>query len=249
MDRYCPPLTKYVADSTFCSNSSFWQDKPCGHERMRCMGRSAGKCYPKHCLCNPECTREQACEDMAHMICPGERPVCLQSDMFMCSNRAFCVHKDTVCNGHLNCPDGSDEHESHCGQCPNQFTEVLATYPCQHRHTGLTVCSIPCNKKDDFCMDWADEQCQIGNALKYLLLFGSGIILMAATLVISQRVYAKNFESAAMEEMQELNVTGSVEGLCESCLLAVKMPYVAKTEFKKRRKRAFREFCSPASIK
>lgn len=84
--------------------------------------------------------------------------------MWTCADENHCIHDYLVCDGYEHCQDGSDEDPLTCSRCPRTFGFPggkihLATFACQHRYTNKTICSVPCDGKDDLCLDNTDEVC------------------------------------------------------------------------------------------
>eukprot|EP00092_Neocalanus_flemingeri_P030719 GFUD01033355.1.p1 GENE.GFUD01033355.1~~GFUD01033355.1.p1 ORF type:complete len:1385 (-),score=220.06 GFUD01033355.1:127-4281(-) len=85
------------------------------------------------------------------------------TNYFLCDNQQQKIHSTSVCNGYLDCDDGSDEARDICNECPLPQTfledqnirinsswvsmfphlKLSAAYECKHRETGLDVCATP----------------------------------------------------------------------------------------------------------
>ena len=80
------------------------------------------------------------CRDKSNFIFDISHNMCKNSGntMWTCKDGGTCVHQGLVCDGYLHCPDGSDEDQTMCSQCPKQFgypmdSRMLATFACPHR--------------------------------------------------------------------------------------------------------------------
>jgi len=199
LNSVCPELISSMNDEMLCKNKTFWQNKPC---KNRCSGNYPGECGVNieraHQLLDPCPGIGQgelaSCTDKSNLVCSRykyiNRGACSKSYMKMCKDNLTCIHENLFCDGYTHCPDGSDEVEEICNKCPRTFgfpTDKLkfATFPCKHRYTGKFICSIPCDGKDDSCLENEDENCQeetinitaIGGFLLVLITFIIGEIL------------------------------------------------------------------------
>ena len=122
--------------------------------------------------------------------------------MFFCANNSTCIHNDIVCDGYEHCPDGSDEEENMCSQCPRTIGYppdklTKATFACKHRYTQKWICAVPCDDEDDLCMDNVDENCNQGS--KYTSMFAGILLLLILTL---GELFLKNFKGIKQSELE-----------------------------------------------
>ena len=179
----CESLLDLIDNDIFCKNLTFWQNKTCNREMTRCRGNVPGQCVVDKFtkleeVCNynshaPENTMmfmsfENAqvpdCIDRSdHFKCMGSD--CDPKDWVLCKEGVMCIHEGLICDGHNNCPEGSDEDQSVCEKCPRETGHPYgrsksATFSCLHRYTNKTICAVPCDGIDDLCKDQSDELCE-----------------------------------------------------------------------------------------
>ncbi len=229
----CPHLLDQINNQLLCSNFSFWQSKKCNLGLKRCMGNFPGQCvseleidYDDDIFSIPKCadksdfilTRDCDDEDLNKIVIN-----CTVSDV-----SSFCIHKDLQCDGHLNCPDGSDEDEAICGNCPRPFGHPTgnskhATMSCQHRYTNRSICAVPCDGKDDLCADFLDEKnCKI-STVEYTILFLA--LLLCFAIVVgeitfwfekkSEEYCKKEDKDTAKLEIFDTNIRGKKYDCCK----------------------------------
>jgi hypothetical protein len=118
------------------------------------------------------------CPDKSnHRLCPGSS--CgNSSDYFRCEDDKFCIIDQLICDGHIQCEDGSDEE--FCTVCPhpNKTHERTRTFPCRHRYTGRPICANPCDGYDDLCEDYSDEDCEGVSFIVILFYVGIATLVM-----------------------------------------------------------------------
>ena len=127
--------------------------------------RITGSGVPQHS--KPGCKDLAYCPDGSDLVCPARDSKCYKPEYFRCKDNMTCIPKNLVCDGFFNCNDGSDEDQRYCSICPLKSgdghpirleSEKFAnTFSCKHRYTGLHICAIPCDGRDDLCKDYGDE--------------------------------------------------------------------------------------------
>jgi hypothetical protein len=113
---------------------------------------------------------------------------------FKCKDDKFCIFDNLVCDGHLQCEDGSDEE---CTVCPpvNHTLQRRRTFPCKHRYTGYPICANPCDGYDDLCEDYTDEDCEGSSVFQILFWVASLTIVVSVTMIIIEKcmtIFAKD---------------------------------------------------------
>jgi hypothetical protein len=191
LNLVCPALISSMNSEILCKNKTFWQHKPCA---KRCSGNYPGECGASdkraQILLDPCPAINQYehafCADKSNLVCNRykyvNREACSQTYMKMCTDNLTCIHEDLFCDGNTHCPDGSDEIEDICKKCPRTFgfppdKLKFATFSCKHRYTGKYICSVPCDGKDDLCLDNADEICQEDTVTITIIAIGFLILL------------------------------------------------------------------------
>ncbi len=137
----------------------------------------------------------------------------------------MCVHKSLVCDGYEHCLDGSDEDVDFCKDCSrtegfplNEFDTSIyndgqglltknheAIFPCQHRYTGKWICAVPCDQKDDLCLDESDESsCSLDWTLT-LLVYLIFIFLVLAPILFCTEKFMTNRDIGEEQELNSLD--------------------------------------------
>nr|WJN66573.1 vitellogenin receptor [Grapholitha molesta]WKE35499.1 vitellogenin receptor [Grapholitha molesta] len=149
----CTKLTGCTSQQTFCykSNECIPVVKRCdgvkdckdGEDEDDCLS-GASKCPPTEVPCNGGCIGH-------HEVCTETYtpPFYCEFNQFQCRDSKFCLEREQVCDGHDDCPDGSDEGAlCHTMQCLD--TEFRCT-------TGNCILeSWRCDGDSD-CSDSSDE--------------------------------------------------------------------------------------------
>jgi len=142
------------------------------------------------------------CRDKSDFIYE-KTTLCDKSYMISCHDNEYCIHKDMFCDGHVQCPDESDEETEICQKCPREFgypsgKSKFASLLCKHRYTNISICAVPCDGTDDLCQDYLDEQnCQISST-QYTMFVLS--ILICLTIAIGEITFW-------LEKTSKINVT------------------------------------------
>ena len=84
------------------------------------------------------CNKEAYCPDLSDVKCQLED--CKENLHFKCTDNSGCIHNSLVCDGHEQCPDGSDEKQD-CDICPKAIghpprpisQQWAANWKCRHR--------------------------------------------------------------------------------------------------------------------
>jgi len=113
--------------------------------------------------------------------------------MTFCKDNTTCIHNSLICDGYVQCPDGSDEgHEASCDRCPpkHKFNKKLSThtFSCSHIYTGNPICVIPCNGVDEGCVNGEDELCDAYSIEAFVIVF---LIILFATFIVSEALFQK----------------------------------------------------------
>ena len=128
-----------------------------------------------------------ACKDLSDNFgCNQLR--CQSKNLIMCENAEMCIHEGLLCDGHNNCPNGTDEGQILCEKCPRDFghpfgKSKFATFSCLHRYTNTPICAVPCDGIDDLCKDYSDELCDSQPMEK---LIGVVLLLFILTIFIGE---------------------------------------------------------------
>jgi hypothetical protein len=61
------------------------------------------------------------CRDHSHLVCNRISDACTSNMIKFCDDPETCIHHSLECDGHIHCPDGSDEEETKCQVCPRDF--------------------------------------------------------------------------------------------------------------------------------
>ena len=156
-----------------------------------------------------------------------ESETCKLPWMFNCSDSHHCIHKDLVCDGHVQCDDGSDEDEDLCKVCPTPGKNPAATFSCIHRYTNKRICAVPCDQKDDLCKNNEDEICELLSKSYLALIAGILIVLIAVTgevlvcLLVSQSDSGIELSDAEdpVNKFSMVQFTTEARGISKDCKL------------------------------
>jgi hypothetical protein len=193
----CPMLLKTLNNEKLCQNFTFWKNRTCKIFQTRFTGNYPGECA-------------QFEDEFVNKYWQTD------GSLRKCNDNKTSIHEELWCDGYMQCPDGSDEDPEECGKCPRTFGYPKdykhATFSCKHKYTGRPICAVPCDGKDDLCLDDIDEQCSSAS-VQSTLLFG---ILLVILSVISGELYIfyiKKSKSNKKEGFQ-LNILKENSLLC-----------------------------------
>ena len=126
---------------------------------------------------------------------------------YSCQDGQFCIPNGLLCDGYMQCLDGSDEDPVVCDICPKsrgwppRFIEKKwrATLKCQHRYnTNQTICAVPCDGIDDLCLNYEDEDnCKIPSFLSlisYVALAGIVLCLIVTCVHLLWKMLVRSSE-------------------------------------------------------
>ena len=186
------PIYSHPDHIAFCQNFTFWGSKveeddkgylvrpwtdETGEKIYACRGNFPGfnsyfwvsekyKTFSEKKHHKPGCHLAY-CPDLSDRICPASSSLCKSPKYFRCKDNSSCIAATLVCDGYVNCPDKSDEHQEYCGSCPLKYgdghprrlkSEKFAnTFSCKHRYSETTICANLCDGRDDLCMGYEDE--------------------------------------------------------------------------------------------
>ena len=146
-----------------CQNYTFWSHLSNLDivNKTICTGNFPGfsRTSSKSCKIVPQCP------DLSDIVCQTSE--CKPGVHFSCKDNQTCIHNSLRCDGHEQCPDGSDEDFEYCSNCPLwegkghpprlPSEEFANTFSCTHRYTGKPICAIRCDGRDDLCAQFEDE--------------------------------------------------------------------------------------------
>ena len=213
----------------FCQNFTFWKEKGVRKHhgplktRPRCIGNYPGFESSKYWINyqRPGCRRDAQCPDFSDIFCPASDPKCDRPEFYVCKDLKKCIPKNLVCDGHVQCDDASDEDQEYCRKCPLQNGDGhpprpreekrANTFSCEHRYTGLPICAIPCDDRDDLCKGFADEVGCEGYQW-WIILLGSSLFAACLTIIfvsvdycIDLFMFDFDFEDMELTELTTLN--------------------------------------------
>jgi hypothetical protein len=171
----CPILLKTLNNEKLCQNFTFWRNRPCQLFYKRFAGN-----YPGQCI-----------RENGNFYDNEFKNKYWQSDGLQrkCTDNRTSIPEEFWCDGYMQCADKSDEDPEECEKCPRTYgfpkDNKHATFSCKHKYTGRPICAVPCDGKDDLCLDDIDEQCSTAS-LKSTLFFGTALVIFS---VISGELY------------------------------------------------------------
>ncbi|VVC91340.1 unnamed protein product [Leptidea sinapis] len=170
MNDTCVSIKTCQHNEFYChrSNDCFLAAKKCDGERDCKFGEDEENCpVPtfKYLGCSPG---KKFCNNICigvNEVCKNnskKAPVSCSSTQYKCASSFKCVDKHTICDGKVDCPDGSDETPEACDAVPCSEADFKCT-------SGACVPnSWRCDKTED-CVDGSDEvgcefkTCELGN--------------------------------------------------------------------------------------
>ncbi len=192
-DSDCPKLLQTLDNEILCQNLTFWSNRPCPVGSARVAGNyPAGQCIDYGTDLNGD------------IINKYWQP---RGSLRKCNENQTSIHENLWCDGYTQCPDGSDEDPDDCGKCPRTYgfqkDSKHATFSCKHKYTGRPICAVPCDGKDDLCLDDVDEQCSSAS-VKSTLLFGTVLVIFS---VIVGELYIAFVKKAYFKKREVFQLT------------------------------------------
>jgi hypothetical protein len=202
----CPLLLYTMNNEKLCQNFTFWSNRTCGVFYKRFEGNYPGQCIENKKIKNGEIKNKY-----------------WQSDSLQrkCNDNKTSIHEELWCDGYTQCPDESDEDPADCANCPRTYgfpkDYKHATFSCKHKYTGRPICAVPCDGKDDLCLDDTDEQCSTASFISTLL-FGTALVLFSviageSSIYCVQKVQYNRREGIQLTFPKENFLIGTLE-LC-----------------------------------
>ena len=222
-EKKCPSLLKTSNNEKLCKNFTFWKNRPCNflidlkdfifisnnkslelfdeffdyfekdfREKELIPTRCTGN-YPGHCqICDKSNYIADFDFNFGHTI--------------KCHDNITFVHEELWCDGYIQCPDGSDEDPKECGNCQRTYgfpkNKISATFSCKHKYTRKPICAIPCDGKDDQCLDDIDEHCTSAT-ITSTMTFGIVLVIVSVFAVELYNFYmriTKCYKTEAFEK-------------------------------------------------
>jgi hypothetical protein len=214
----CPMLLKTLNNEKLCQNFTFWSNRTCPKKFFRSTGYNPGKCYP-----------EKTHTEFLDQI----RPYYYENNGIIrkCNNNKTIIFEADWCDGYVHCPDGSDEDPNDCGKCPRTYgfpkDRKYATFSCKHKYTGRLICAVPCDGKEDLCLDDVDEQCSSAS-ITSTLLFGTALVILsviAGELYIWYKNKHESFKTDRFQltMMKKMSIVDMLQSCFEGCLNSKKI--------------------------
>jgi hypothetical protein len=215
----CPSVIGSLQNSFLCQNLTFWGNKKCPKSEVlyiheRCRGNWPSQCFSYYAgakngdgdgIDNEYCGYELTYATFLQSPCSDKsrgckmfdgRAKCIGDSVEACRDNSYCLAEDSVCDGYVQCKDGSDEDPDRCKVCPRTFGFPIgkvrrATFSCRHRYTGRWICAVPCDGVDDLCQNFEDEDCKGSPFITTLFI---ATLLLLVTILWTEPIFRKHYK-------------------------------------------------------
>ena len=130
-----------------------------------------------------------------------------------------------------------DEKDDVCKICPPQARNVphdggyppwenrrSATLPCKHRYTNKSICSVPCDNRDDLCSGFEDEMnCGVPHLVQILPF--AVVLMIALSLTIYDLWSLRGHKLLAIVNDASLSLLPSASNSIQECMLITPSQY------------------------